>query len=344
MRSELTNWLLSTDNPSVRYHALRDIEGKEEHSAVVRASRLKIRYSKIVNKIFERQEPQGYWEDIDSPYLPKYKASYWQVMLLGQLGMDNRDKRIQKACRYIFSFQHAEGGFTCETERTALREYMWYRQRGRVMPKKNEWVTRKLREGQLSCLTGNIAAALIRLGYRDDRRVERALSWLCEVQNSDGGWLCPYWSAHVMDRHGCFYGTISPLEAMSEIPRRSRTRAMRKALDRGAEFMLMHSLFRADHHDRRVINQTWLRFSFPRFSGYDILRGMDVLTKLGFVDDERVRDAVGIIEKKRMPNGAWVLDGSPTGRMHANIETVGKSSKWITLIALRVLKRLGCYP
>jgi hypothetical protein len=131
---------------------------------------------------------------------------------------------------------------------------------------------------------------------------------------------------------------------MSEIPRRSRTRAMREALDRGAEFMLMHSLFRADHHDRRVINHTWLRFSFPRFSGYDILRGMDVLTKLGFVDDERVRDAVGIIEKKRMPNGAWVLDGSPTGRMHANIETVGKSSKWITLIALRVLKRLGCYP
>lgn len=36
----------------------------------------------------------------------------------------------------------------------------------------------------------------------------------------------------------------------------------------------------------------------------------------------------------------WLLENAPTGRMHANIETVGKSSKWITLNALKVLKRL----
>jgi hypothetical protein len=34
------------------------------------------------------------------------------------------------------------------------------------------------------------------------------------------------------------------------------------------------------------------------------------------------------------------LDNAPTGRMQANIETVGKPSKWITLNALRILKRL----
>lgn len=62
----------------------------------------------------------------------------------------------------------------------------------------------RIREYELSCLTGNVAASLIKLGYGEDDRVRRALSWLVEVQNEDGGWLCPYWKAHVKDRHGCF--------------------------------------------------------------------------------------------------------------------------------------------
>ncbi len=84
----------------------------------------------------------------------------------------------------------------------------------------------------------------------------------------------------------------------------------------------------------------WLKFSFPRFYGYDLLRGLSVLTKLGFVDDERLVDATKVLIQKRWSDGRWLLDRSPVGRMQANIETVGKPSKWITLNALKVLKRL----
>ena len=37
---------------------------------------------------------------------------------------------------------------------------------------------------------------------------------------------------------------------------------------------------------------------------------------------------------------AAIFESTPSGRMQANIETRGKPSKWITLIALRVLRRL----
>jgi hypothetical protein len=186
-----------------------------------------------------------------------------------------------------------------------------------------------------------MTAALIRIGYANDPRVEKALEWLVKIQNKDGGWLCPYWKAHVKDKHGCFYGTICPLEAFSEVKRENLTKEMNETIEKGAEFLLMHHMFKADHHGYKVINQSWLKLSFPWFYGYNILRGLDVLTKLGYVSDERLNDAVEILLQKRQSNGTWILESAPIGRMQTNIEAKGKPSKWITLIALRVLKRLS---
>ena len=116
---------------------------------------------------------------------------------------------------------------------------------------------------------------------------------------------------------------------------------MTRATERGAEFLLMHHLYKADHHGLRVINRQWLKFSFPCFYGYDALRGLSVLTRLRYIDDERLTDAVELLVHKRQSNGYWLLDSAPIGRMQANIEAVGKPSKWISLNALRVLKRLA---
>lgn len=108
---------------------------------------------------------------------------------------------------------------------------------------------------------------------------------------------------------------------------------------RGAEFLLMHRIFNADHHKFEIINKSWFKRSFPFFYGYNILRGLDVLTRLGYVKDERLNDAVQILPQKRQKDGSWVLESSPAGRLHVNIESKRRSSKWITLIVLRVLKR-----
>ena len=233
-----------------------------------------------------------------------------------------------------------KGFFSSYTPEREVKEHEGLKEKGKKLPSLNEWVASVVFEHQYSCLTGNMGAALIRIGYADDPRVMKALSWLVKIQNRDGGWLCPYWRAHVKDTHGCFYGTICPMEAFSETPRENLTKEMNQAIERGAEFLLMHHLFKTDHHNYKVINQSWLKLSFPWFYGYNILRGLDVLTKLGYVEDERLSDALEILLEKRLPDGRWILESAPTGRMQANIETVGKPSKWISLIALRVLKRL----
>ncbi len=116
---------------------------------------------------------------------------------------------------------------------------------------------------------------------------------------------------------------------------------MKNTIENGAEFLLVHRLFKADHHNYRVIKQSWLKLGFPWFYGYNILRGLDVLTKLGYAEDDRLSDAVQILLQKQQDDSTWILESTPVGRMQTNIEAKGKPSKWITLIALRVLKQLA---
>jgi prenyltransferase beta subunit len=341
MKQDSIEWLLEKTNPSVRYFTLRDICGKSENDPEVTAAKQAISESEIVKRIFHKQKSQGHWEEPLSPYHPKYKSSYWQIMILGQLGLDKADEKVKEACEYVFQFQHEEGGFSSYSKETALREYALLLKKGKKLASPDYWASSKVFEHQYSCLTGNMAAALVRIGYSNDSRVRHALEWLVKIQNKDGGWLCPYWKAHVGDKHGCFYGTICPLEAFSEIEKEHWSKGMQRTVERGAEFLLMHHLFKADHHDYGIINKSWLKFSFPWFYGYNILRGLDVLTKLGYADDERLKDAVEILLKKQQHSGMWILEGAPIGRMQVNLEAKGKPSKWITLIALRVLKRLN---
>jgi len=342
---QVIEWLLEKENPSVRYFTLRDLMEREETDFEVEEAKAAIPSYKVIEKMFSKQKSEGYWEDPNSPYLPKYKSTYWQIMILGQLGMDKSHEKVQRACEFVLNLQLDEGGFSAYTRKAALTEYDWMRSRTalkeKLPPDSKSWAQSVVMEHQYSCLTGNLCAAMLRLSYGTDPRLIKALNWLVKIQNRDGGWLCPYWKAHIKDTHSCFHGTICSLEAFSEVSKEKRTPEMRQAIARGAEFLLMHRLFKADHHGYRVINRQWFRFSFPGFYSYNVLRGLSVLTKLGYIEDERLRDAVELLLQKRRPDGTWLLENAPTGRMQVNIETVGKPSKWITLNALRILKRLS---
>jgi len=113
------DWLLDKANPPVRYFTLRDILGKSENDPQVTAAKQAISESQVVKKILQKRNPEGYREEPDNPYHPKYKSSYWQIMILGYLGMGRSDARIRKACEYIFRFQLDDGGFSSFTPKEA---------------------------------------------------------------------------------------------------------------------------------------------------------------------------------------------------------------------------------
>ncbi|MFW9976429.1 MAG: prenyltransferase/squalene oxidase repeat-containing protein, partial [Candidatus Thorarchaeota archaeon] len=256
------DWLLEDNNPPVRYYTMRDLlVYKNTDSDMIETKNQLANYN-VTQRILNRQNPDGSWESADEPYLPKYKSSYWQIMFLAMFGLDRSYQQVERAIEHILRFQLQEGGFATFKEEGAKKEYEYLSKRNlmhkKPYPQADEWIPARIREMELSCLTGNMALALIRLGYSDHRAVKDALDWLVEIQNTDGGWLCPYWGAHKNDKHGCFMGTITPLDAFSEAPKKLLNVQMKKAIEQGLEFLLMHRLYRADHHEFRPIKNQWL--------------------------------------------------------------------------------------
>jgi hypothetical protein len=184
-----------------------------------------------------------------------------------------------------------------------------------------------------ACLNGRILASGAYFGTRSGRLLERLLSEELE----DGGWNC---KAPPSTRSS-FHSTICVLEGLLAYEKAygetdAVTAARRRAEDYLVERRLLRSLTTGD-----VIDGRWTMFSFPSSWHYDVLRGLDYLRGAGAAPDERLSEAIEILESKRQPDGRWPLDlvhAEATKRIPVGIETeVGKASRWNTLRAMRVL-------
>jgi len=99
----------------------------------------------------------------------------------------------------------------------------------------------------------------------------------------------------------------------------------------------------------------WFRLHYPNHYCYDVLVGLDVITRLGYAGDKRLEPALRLLAEKTRKAGRWVIDKAhpdfeprcrPNYRTEGepkpfSLEEPGKPSKWITLTALRVLKRVN---
>ena len=87
-----------------------------------------------------------------------------------------------------------------------------------------------------------------------------------------------------------------------------------------------------------MIDPDFLRLAYPTWWHYDVLRGLDHLRDAGFTPDDRTAEAVTVVEGRRDPDGRWSLDKLHEGAVYFEMDDgEGKPSRWITLIALRVL-------
>jgi hypothetical protein len=153
-------------------------------------------------------------------------------------------------------------------------------------------------------------------------------------QLEDGGWNCEA----PKSRCSSFHTTICVLEGLLDYERAGRkSAAVTKARKRAESYLLERSMFRS-LRTGEVIKKRWLRFSYPPFWHYDILRGLDYLRSARTKPDSRVREAIEIVIKRRHQNGRWPLNFLHPERIPLEMETeVGRASRWNTLRALRVL-------
>ena len=101
--------------------------------------------------------------------------------------------------------------------------------------------------------------------------------------------------------------------------------------------MLERRLFRRKTTGE-VIDPNWLRFSFPTWYFYDVLRGLEYLRASEVRPDDRIAEAIEVVEGNRDRDGRWPLQNVHPGEAHVQMEDgEGKPSRWNTLRAMRVL-------
>src|SRR5205085_6810936 len=109
-------------------------------------------------------------------------------------------------------------------------------------------------------------------------------------------------------RRSSFHTTICVLEGLLEYERAGRkSKAVTKASNRAENYLLERRMLRS-LRSGKLINQRWLRFAFPPFWHYDVLRGLDYLRNAEVKPDSRVREAVEVVIARRHQNGRWPLN------------------------------------
>ncbi len=317
------DWLLEPENPSVRYFTLRDLLGRSGKDPDVRTTASSIMKTSLVREILSLQTSGGHWGVAERFYRSKYKGTVWQLLVLAELGANGKDLRIRKACEFILLYsQHQEsGGFSITGGRSGGQA-----------------------SGVIPCLTGNMLWVLIRFGFLKDPRVQAAIEWVTTCQRFDDGdneapkgWPYDRWEI-CWGRHTCHMGVVKVLKAFAEIPKASRSPAVRDTIEQAAEFLLLHHIYKRSHNPNRVSKPGWLKFGFPLMYQTDVLEILNLLLKLGY-RDPRMEEAIELLRSKRGMDGLWRLENTYNDRLLLPIEEKGAPSKWITLNALKALNR-----
>jgi hypothetical protein len=181
------------------------------------------------------------------------------------------------------------------------------------------------------CINGRILAIGAYFKEPNEALAQRLLG----EQLDDGGWNCEA----PKSRRSSFHTTICVLEGLLEYERATRkSAAITRARKRAENYLLERRMFRS-LRTGEAIDKRWLRFSFPTFWHYDVLRGLDYLRNAGVQPDSHVRDAIGIVTERRHQNGRWPLNLLHPEQIPLEMETeVARASRWNTLRALRVLR------
>jgi hypothetical protein len=332
----VVDWLLEPEDPGVRAFALRDLLGAPSDDPEVRAARRATLRRPPVGPILEAMKDEGYWVNRFGGYTPKYTGTLWQVIFLGQFGADGQDPRIQRVVDLVLDHSRAPLGRFSATS-TA----------GKATP-----------SGMIHCLEGNLGASLLELGFGDDPRLKEALNWLARSITGEGlapasskspvrfyrsGNSAPGFRCAANNHKPCAWGAIPAMDALSRVPKRSRTTVMRNAIETGTEFLLGRDPAKANYPMgwSTKPNGSWFKFGYPMGYVTDVLRNAEVLVALGKGRDRRLKNVATLILEKRGSDGRWPLEYSYQGKTWFDLGPKRVANKWITLRALRALKGMG---
>lgn len=330
LRSDVLTWLLEPDSPGVRYLAMRDLLGLPENDPQLCKARQQAHSNGPIAAVLAEMDPAGFWGASGPGYNPKYRSTVWSVILLAQLGASvKEDNRISQACTYLL--EHALTG-------------------------NGQFTSSGAPSGTIDCLQGNLCWALTELGCQDPR-LEKAYDWMARTVTGEGiapmedkqaplrfyaAKYGPMFACGANNKLSCAWGAAKVMLAFSKLPLDRRTPLIERAIDAGVNFLLSvdpaEAGYPSGYSDKP--SQSWWKFGFPVFYVTDILQIAEVLAELGYARDPRMERTISLLHEKQDSQGRWLLEHDYTGKTWIDFGPKKQANKWVTLRALRVMKKV----
>ncbi len=335
-------WLLEADNQPVRYLALTDLLGRPPSDPEVKKAKAACAEYAPTKAILS-QYAEYKDEDTDAAYR-KYAGRYWQIIFLGQFRADGRDARVRELAERLIE----------------SRDWQLIPQGGQ-------------------CLTANLLSALSLLGYAGHPAVKEATIGLAERIVKDKGIDCGVMEYSLLTRCYmaqpklllCFAGNgevrgnpgvvkAVDLIAKNLIANRINVyvpgnkdkwlKVLAKKPDKAKLKGMTVKKWMADQK-KKFLSETgpgiskekpgWLKLGFPLHYNSDILEALYALALCGAPADKKLDGPLGVLRGKMDGDGRLALENSLNGKMRADVEAVGKPSKWLTYRAWYALRHFG---
>lgn len=299
----MTNKWLFEGDVSIQYQTHRDLLGVDRPDLKAR-----IETEGWGKQLLSKRNENGHWGL--KFYQPKWTSTHYTLLDLKNLAISNDCKSIIQTLEIILKENKAPDGG--------------------ILP---------IGEMQKSdmCINGMALNYFSYFGVNQSE-LESIVDIILSQQLSDGGFNCRLNRSGA--KHSSLHTTISVLEGILEYRKNNytyRLAELKKVERESQEFILQHCLYKSDKTGN-VIDNRYLRFTYPTRWRYDILRALDYFQFAGSLYDNRMQDAVEVLLKKQNKECAWNLQANHPGNFHFHMEEVGKPSRWNTLRALRVLK------
>ena len=308
-------WLLAGE-PWVVYRTLIDLLNKDEEKPEVATARKAVAEHPLVKKIFRDLNNDGYWgtpKDIHT-WWPKKYTTFWILPLLADFGFSVEDKRIERDCEYVFSTQLQSGGFGWDPPTTTS-----------------------------DCHSAIIIESLAKLGLLRDSRLQKAYEWLINRQRLDGGFWCKNSGQISGPREkepSCAMAAMFVLGALAQNPKLRNSPTAMKAADFLFGCWENRGKIRYAGHDSQI-GTDFEKLKYP-FSDYKILKFLDVLSQVEHVKQRLQKsEMVNLLLSKRDEEGRFTPESIGKVWSDYDFGQKEKPSRWITLLVLRIMKRIS---
>ena len=323
----LTDSLLSSADPVVAFRTRRLLAGEPERSPAMRRLRREIGTSGMAQDLLRGLRLERW-----SPYR-KWQGPHWTLYSLAEIGYPPGDRRLlpprQRVLEWLFLPAFLKP--PCTT----------------IYPDQPE------RPRRCASVEGNAIWSQLALGIVDETHVPLLVDRLLAMQWPDGGWNC---DKRPEARTSSVQETLMPLRGLAAWHRATGDQRAGAGAKRAAEFLLQRRLLWRKS-DGAILVPEWGgpvdKIHYPiRF--YDVLSALLVMAEMGMVRDRRCREAIDLLEGKRLADGTFPVEWTNVRRA-PRIATRGTYADWgplrktkgnllVTVDALYVLKEAGRLP